>query len=280
MFAVWLGEVVRGGLIMNYTLYEGNCLEVMDRIPDGSVDAIIADLPYGMTSGCEWDNLIPLQPLWKQFRRIIKPGCAIVLFSADPFTYLLQSSNIDWYRYRWIWEKSNPTGHLNCSKRPLTKHEDILVFGSKTPIYYPQFTKRPFANVRPDSGGNGTSVYGPFKKAGGRRKIPITMTYPQSILKFNSVNSRNRIHDTEKPVGLLEYLVKTYTRNKEVVLDCTMGSGTTGVAAMKTGRAFIGIELDHKYFQIAEQRITNAAGDYVLTDKEKDTGQMSLFDLM
>ena len=260
----------------NYLLHQGDCLDILPTLEAGSIDAVIADIPYG-TTACSWDSVIPFEPMWAGIKHVIKPRTAVVLFGSQPFTSALVMSNPQDYKHSWIWEKSQPTGHLDCNNKPMKKHEDIAVFAESGPNYYPQFADRPVANIRPDTGGNGTSVYGAFKKAGGLRKIPIDKTYPQTILRINSVNALHRIHDTQKPISLMEYLIKTYTNEGDTVLDFTMGSGTTGVAAMRAGRRFIGIELDPAYYAIAEQRIKNAAGEFVLTEKEKQTGQMALF---
>jgi len=262
---------------MDYTLYLGDCLEEMNKIPGGSIDAIIADPPYGVTQ-CKWDSLIPLPKMWGDLKRVVKNDAPIVIHASQPFTSALVMSNPDAYHYCWVWEKSQPTGHLNCKKQPMRKHEDILVFSFGKPFYCPQITDRPRKNIRPDTGGNGTTVYSAFKKTKGFREIPINKTYPQTILRFNSVNALHRIHDTQKPVDLVEYLVRTYTKPGDVVLDFSMGSGTTGVACGRTGRKFIGIELMPEYFEIAENRIMNAYGDYVPTLKEAASGQLSMFD--
>ncbi len=240
-----------------YQLYHGDCLEIMPTLPAQSVDAIICDPPYG-TTACAWDSVIPFAPMWECIRHVIKPRGAVVLFGSEPFSSVLRCSNLDWYKYDWGWEKSNATGHLDCNRKPMKKHESISVFADKGPDYYPQITDRPAENVRPDSGGNGTTVYGAFKKAGGLRTIPINKTYPQTVLHFNSVNALHRLHDTQKPVDLLAYLVQTYTNPGDTVLDFTCGSGSTGVACAETGRNFIGIELDTDYFAIASDRIESA----------------------
>jgi len=270
-------EIVNAVTGENYTLYHGDCLAVMPALAAQSVDATITDLPYG-TTACAWDEIIPFEPMWEQVKRLLKPRGAFVTTSSQPFTSKLVMSNLDWFRYTWVWEKSNATRHLDCHRMPMRRHEDIAVFAQVGPNYYPQIADRPKANIRPDTGGNGTSVYNTFRKAGGLRRIPIDKTYPQTVLRFNSVNSLKRIHDTQKPLPLYEYLIRTYTNPDDVVLDICMGSGTTGVAAMRTGRRFIGIELDAGYFQIAAERIANAAGDLTTTARERASGQLSLLD--
>ena len=274
----------------NYTLYKGDCLKEMNHIADGSIDAIIADLPYG-TTACKWDTVIPFEPMWAQFKRVIKDRGAVVLFGSQPFTSALVMSNIDWFKYCWVYQKTMPTNFLNAWNRPKVGHENIAVFSSgtianKSPrkmTYNPQIdtSSGGWSKVQrsdPRSSGGAWDI-------GGRKSFDIDIRrgndgiLPNTVIKFkNGHGGVRRLHPTQKPVTLLEYLIKTYTNPGETVLDCTMGSGTTGVAAMRTGRDFIGIELDPGYFQIAETRIKNAAGDFVLTEKEKSSGQMGLFD--
>ena len=226
-------------------LLHGDCLELMKDIPDGSVDMILCDLPYG-TTHCKWDSVIPFELLWKQYNRIIKDNGAICLFSQMPFSAMLVSSNLQMYRYEWIWKKSNSTGFLNAKKMPLKAHESIEVFYKKPPTYNPQFTQgKPYKTTT----GSLTSNYNKFYKittvSDGRR-------YPIDVLEFKSEIG---LHPTQKPVALLEYLIKTYTNEGEIVLDNCMGSGSTGVASVHTNRNFIGIELDKDYFDIAKKRI-------------------------
>ena len=230
----------------------GDCLERMKEIPDGSVDLILADPPYG-TTACKWDSIIDLPSMWEQLKRIIKPNGAIALFGSEPFSSALRMSNIKQYRYDWIWEKPKGTGHLNAKKQPLRYTENIHVFYKKQCLYHPQKT-----NGHKPSNINGrrrkkTTVYGVFHNiiSGGQ-----TDRYPKNILKFNNVNSAHGIvHPTQKPVALMEYLIRTYTQEGETVLDFVMGSGTTGLAAKNLNRNFIGIEKDAGYFEIAKQRL-------------------------
>ena len=223
----------------------GDCLERMKEIDDGSVDAVIADPPYG-TTACKWDSVIPLEPMWKQLKRVIKPNGAIVLFGSQPFTSILGASNIEMLRYSWVWRKTAATGHLNAKRMPMKNHEDVLVFYAKQPTYNPQGLADFGRVVR--RGGNG-GCYGDSGKKNTQEKTG----YPRTVQEFGSAGKT--VHPTQKPVALMEYLIRTYTNEGETVLDNCMGSGTTGVACVKTKRDFIGIELDEGYFKIAEQRI-------------------------
>ena len=227
-------------------LIQGDCLEKMKDIPDGSIDMILCDLPYG-TTACKWDTIIPFEPLWEQYKRIIKDNGAIVLTASQPFTTVLNNSNLKLYRYEWIWVKNNSTGFQLANKRPLKKHENISIFYKKQPTYNPQ----------------GIEIYNKINKRGGtgdnwsemssNNYVQQFTNYPNSILNFKY--DKHKVHPTQKPVALFEYLIKTYTKENETVLDNCMGSGTTGVACKNLNRNFIGIELDHEYFKIAEKRI-------------------------
>ena len=227
-------------------LYHGDCLEVMAQLPDNSVDMILCDLPYG-TTACKWDTVIPFEPLWAQYRRIAKRNAAIVLTASQPFTTALIASNMREFRYCWVWEKSLKVGFQNANRRPLKNHEDVCVFGGS--LYQPQ----------------GLQVYGKENKRGGVGEFSSSVNtqkytqkytnYPVSVLK---IASEVGLHPTQKPVALMEYLIRTYTREGEVVLDNCMGSGTTGVGCANTGRQFIGIEREPKYFTIASERIAAA----------------------
>ena len=229
-------------------LKQGDCLELMKDIPDGSVDMILCDLPYGTTQ-CKWDSVIPFEPLWEQYNRVIKDNGAIVLFAQEPFATKLRISNFKMYKYDWIWQKPQGTNFLNAKNQPLKNYEILCVFGKKKLIYNPQMTEG-----KPYTSGNGNvgEVYG------GRQKV-ITynngVRYPTSIQHFNMVSNTQRLHPTQKPVELLEYLIKTYTNEGDVVLDNCMGSGSTGVACMNTNRRFIGFELDKQYFEVAKERL-------------------------
>jgi site-specific DNA-methyltransferase (adenine-specific) len=230
---------------------QGDCLEVMKQIPDKSVDAIICDLPYG-TTACKWDSVIPFEPLWEQYKRVIKDNGAIVLTASQPFTSALVMSNIKWFKYQWVWEKGKATGHLNAKKMPMKKHEDIVVFSKTIPNYYPQGTiVGNFKTARPAKLKSNGEVYG--NKPGKDYEQSTIGNYPKSIIQFSG--EHKPIHPTQKPVALIEYLVKTYTNEGDTVLDNCMGSGTTGVACKNLGRKFIGIEQDANYFEIAKNRI-------------------------
>ena len=236
---------------MSIQLWQGDCLELMKTIPDGSVDLILTDPPYG-TTACKWDSVIPFEPMWAELKRIIKPNGAIVLFGSEPFSSLLRCSNLKMFKYDWIWEKSKATGFLNSKKQPLRAHEIISVFYSKPPTYTPQMTEGVAYNkgVRKEQTQN--DVYGGFDqvevKSNGLR-------FPRSVQYFKTAESEGGFHKTQKPVALLEYLIKTYTQECDTVLDFTFGSCSTGVAALNTNRKFIGIEMEEKYFNIGASRM-------------------------
>jgi DNA modification methylase len=238
-------------------LLHGDCLELMKSIPDKSINAIITDPPYG-TTACKWDSVIPFDLMWLQLNRIIKDNGAIVLFGSEPFSSALRMSNIKIYKYDWIWQKSHPTGHLNSKKQPLRQHENITVFYKKQCKYNPQMIKKNYLDKRTKSGAIvKADIYGEFTKV--NRQIDVSEGYPKSIQYFKTPfkGGEAGLHPTQKPVDLVEYLIKTYTNENETVLDFTMGSGTTGVACKNLNRNFIGIEMDNKYFSIAENRINN-----------------------
>ena len=238
-------------------LMHGDCLERMKEIPDGSVDMILADCPYGTTS-CAWDSIIPLEPMWEQLKRIIKPNGAIVMTAAQPFTSVLVCSNLKMFKYSMVWRKSQSTGHLNAWRMPMRAHEDLVVFYNKPPTYNPELTPKPAKNIRPVTNRTKTTdCYGSHKLDAHR--CPPDKTMPNSILEFN--NAQGGLHPTQKPVALMEYLIKTYTNEGDTVLDFTMGSGTTGVACINLNRKFIGIELDENYFEISKKRILYPQGD-------------------
>lgn len=228
----------------------GDCLERMKEIPDKSVDMVLTDPPYG-TTACKWDSVIPFDSMWSELKRIIKPNGAIALFGSEPFSSALRMSNIKEFKYDWIWRKNKPSGHLNAKKRPLLEIEAISVFNSR--LYFPQgLIEGSFKNGR-NGHDKSASLYGKQRK-------PIVANkgnYPRTILEFSKPLDAKRLHPTQKPVPLLEYLVKTYTLENETVLDFTMGSGSTGVACKNLNRNFIGIERDEKYFEIAKNRIEN-----------------------
>ena len=235
-------------------LIHGDCLEKMKNIPDGSVDMVLCDLPYG-TTACKWDVVIPFEPLWEQYKRIIKDRGAIVLFGNQPFTTLLIASNLSGFKYCWQWDKKIPAGMSYARFRPMQQTEDIAVFTNNGGIsnYYPQMIKRdkPIkAGGMVQSESAASIGYKALKKIY-EEKQPVT------LIQFDKIR-RGSQHPTQKPVALLEYLIKTYTLEGETVLDNTMGSGSTGVACINTGRNFIGIEKDEGYFKIAKNRIADA----------------------
>lgn len=241
-------------------LIQGECLTEMQKIESGSVDAIITDPPYG-TTACKWDSVIPFEPMWEQLHRIIKPNGAIVLFGSEPFSSALRMSNIKNYKYDWIWEKSMPTGMATSSFMPMKYHETISVFVNKgKPTYNKIMMERSESGkVRAKSPIQSKSQSNHIKLGNQEAKqYNPNKVNPKTILKFNSVSNApkgNKQHPTQKPVELMEYLIKTYTNENETVLDFTMGSGSTGVAAKNLNRSFIGIEQDPNYFKIAEERI-------------------------
>ena len=246
-------------------LLHGDCLELMKTIESGSVDLILTDPPYG-TTACKWDSVIPFEPMWEQLNRIIKPNGVIVLFSGEPFTSTLICSNIKNFRYRLNWNKMQGSGFLNSKKSPLTMIEDICVFsnvklGNST--YNPQLVNKEKHKIRPIGNRKPCDVttYGKHNSQLSE-DYDNTKSHPTDLINESSkqaeCNSVNRVHPTQKPVALLEYLIKTYTLENETVLDFTFGSCSTGIACLNTNRKFIGIEKDDKYFEIAENRIKQA----------------------
>ncbi len=239
-------------------IYNMDCLEGMKLIDDKSVDMILCDLPYG-TTACKWDTIIPFEPLWEQYNRIIKDNGAIALTASQPFTSRLVESNINLFKYEWVWEKSRTAGFLNANNAPLKKHESVLVFskgttanGSKRRMsYFPQGLKE-INEVKKSVKQNNDTVVG-SRPSRNKPYIAKYTGYPNSILRFN--NEPKQIHPAQKPVALFEYLIKTYTNEGETVLDNCMGSGTTAIACLNTNRNYIGFELDATYFDIANKRI-------------------------
>ena len=229
-------------------IYNEDCLEGMKRIPDKSVDMILCDLPYGITQN-KWDSVIPLDSLWKEYNRIIKDNGAIVLTASTPFDKVLGVSNIKNLRYEWIWKKNNVTGHLNAHRMPMKEHENILVFYNKQPTYNPQGLVQ--FNKTTRRGSNGSN----YGKSNTENFQEFT-NYPRSILEFSY--DKNKLHPTQKPIALFEYLIRTYTNEGEIVLDNCIGSGTTAVACINTNRNYIGFELDKHYCDIANERIRKA----------------------
>ena len=244
-------------IIGNATLYLGDCLEVMAGLPDASVDMILCDLPYG-TTACKWDTVIPFEPLWAQYRRVARRNAAIVLTASQPFTSALVMSNLRDFRYSLVWDKVNKyTGYANANKMPMRRHEDILIFYRALPTFNKQYRQgRPF--VSRVTGGAGQHM-GRTGLPEDRKTVNTGLHNPCSIIAIKGDNKREAgLHPTQKPVALMEYLIRTYTNEGEVVLDNCMGSGTTGVACANTGRRFIGIEREPNYFDIACRRIEDA----------------------
>lgn len=240
------------------TIYNEDCLIGMQRIPDKSIDMILCDLPYG-TTACKWDVVIPFEPLWKQYERIIKDNGAIVLTASQPFTSALVMSNPVMFKYEWIWEKQLGSGFLDANKKPLKKHENVLIFYKRQPTYNPiKEVAKKLRSIKKNSG-KGNAVYGKYKSMSWQDD---GTRYPSSIIEVTHDKSRfitnkeiqNR-HNTQKPVALFEYLIKTYTNEGETVLDNCMGSGTTAIACIKLNRNYIGFETDEKYFKIMQKRI-------------------------
>jgi site-specific DNA-methyltransferase (adenine-specific) len=238
------------------TLWNGDCLEEMARIPDGSIDMVLADPPYG-TTACKWDSVIPFEPMWEQLKRITKKNGAIVLTASQPFTSALIMSNVKMFKYCWVWEKNLKTGNLNAKRMPMGGHEDIVVFCKGSPTYNPQKRHRTTEVKSGNKLNSKTSVYGKQKE--GYTDNQSDLINPDTVIKAIKCvhNSSGKIHPTQKPVALMEYLIRTYTNEGETMLDFSMGSGTTGVACRNLGRRFIGIELDEGYFNIAADRINS-----------------------
>lgn len=226
----------------------GDCLDVMAALPAACVDLVLCDLPYGTTRN-KWDSAIPLEPLWRAYRRVAKPDAAIVLTAQAPFDKALGASNLAMLRYEWIWHKNNPSGHLNANRAPMKAHENVLVFYEKQPTYNPQKTT---GHERKRTTRRGFSAnYGAQRET----SIDTTERFPRSVIEIAGHPKSETTHPTQKPVALMEYLIRTYTNAGALVLDNCMGSGTTGVACANTGRDFLGIERDPGYFAMARERI-------------------------
>lgn len=243
---------------MESILLQGDCLEVMKDIPDGVIDLVLADPPYG-TTACKWDAVIPFEPMWGQLKRTTKKNAAIVLFGSQPFTSALIMSNIGMFKYEWIWVKNTQTGMMCAGKMPMKKHECILVFSSGTPVFNEEKVLGSFISQNHSKKGysykNKTSSL--YNVEGGIDFNWSEFIHANSVLLCNVVGNRDKtkLHPTQKPVVLMEYLIKTYTNEGEIVLDFCMGSGTTGVACKNLNRNFVGIELDETYYQLARKRI-------------------------
>jgi DNA modification methylase len=240
----------------NIQLFQGDCLEVMKGLAEASVDMVMCDLPYG-TTDCKWDSILPLPNLWAQYTRVIKDSSAMIFTSIQPFTTKLISSNYSQFRYCWIWDKVNKyTGMLSANKQPMRRHEEVCVFYRSSPVFNKQFREgKPYKSSRKAGCGETHDS----RYAGEKHVYSNNGKHnPCTILEIPAQNTAPSIHPTQKPVALMEYLIRTYTNEGDTVLDNCMGSGTTGVACVNTGRKFIGIELDPKYFEIAKQRIEQA----------------------
>lgn len=252
-------------------LMHGDCLELMKGIPDGSVDAIITDPPYG-TTACKWDTVIPFEPMWEQLKRVIKPNGAILLFGSEPFSSTLRCSNLDTFKYDWYWVKSRKNGFVHAKGMPLKQTEIVSVFSngairrnSINPMVYNPQDIEPFVKKRVNYVKT-TSAYSGGHQVGSSYH-QTGVGYPTNLIPFKNESPKTQVHPTQKPVALMEYLIKTYTNEGETVLDFTMGSGTTGVACVNTNRNFIGIEMDDKYFEIASKRISETTKQ---NEKQKD----------
>ena len=254
-----------------YKLYQGDCIEVMKDIEDGSVDLVLTDPPYG-TTACKWDSVIPFEPMWEQLNRIIKPNGAICLFGSEPFSSALRMSNIKNFKYDWIWDKRIPSGMSYARFQPMRQTENISVFCNGKTVYNPQMVKR---DKPIKKGGNKYSPSAPIQACKEGKDFKKTYEYknPINLIVFDKIR-KGSLHPTQKPVALLEYLIRTYTNEGETVLDFTMGSGSTGVAALNTNRNFIGIELDEEYFKIAENRIKQAIIDKGMIIQNYESGYL------
>lgn len=247
---------------MRVTLWNGNCLELMGDIADNSIDMILCDLPYGVTQA-KWDTVIPFDLLWEQYERVIKDNGAIVLFAQGLFTSNLMQSNSKLWRYNLIWNKGLTSGFLNANRMPMRSHEDICVFYKNLPTYNPIMTKGKPSHSKGKMLGTNNRLYGKHKQVEQRENSE--MKHPKSIINIQTLHPSRKIHPSQKPVALLEYLIKTYTNENDTVLDNTMGSGSTGVACVNLNRKFIGIELDENYFNIAKGRMEESQLFYEIT---------------
>jgi len=225
----------------------GDCLLEMPKLADHSFDMVLADVPYG-TTACKWDTVIPFEPMWEQLKRIVKPNGAIVMTASQPFTSALVVSNIKWFKYCWVWDKKLSSGALNANNRPMKRHEDIVVFSKGRCPYFPAMRT---GRLRTRGGGKASECYGKVVPT----KTITDQYFPTSILEISNANQRAKIHPTQKPVALMEYLIKTYTNEGDTVLDFTMGSGTTLLAAKNLNRNAVGIEISPEYCEIAKSRL-------------------------
>ena len=247
-------------MIKRNTLTQGNCLEVMRDIEDKSVDMVLCDLPYG-TTACKWDTVIPFEPLWAQYKRIIKDRGAIILTASQPFTSVLVTSNLDMFKYSWVYQKSKATNFLNAKKNPMKYHEDVIVFGNDNVAYYPQMQSgQPYKRIH-RSDNKDDCTYGKSTRKNGDEFVNDGYRYPSSIIPvISNPSGRGQLHPTQKPVALFEYLIRTYTNEGDTVLDNCAGSGTTGVACINTNRNYILIEQSPEYCAVIEKRIADHKG--------------------
>ena len=254
-----------------YKVAKGDCIKEMAKIPDDSVDFVLTDLPYG-TTACKWDSIIPFEPMWNQIWRIVKPDAAVAFFGSEPFSTKLRMSSFDQYKYDWYWDKKKSGNFVQAKRMPLKVIENVMIFskGKTLPAYYPQMTLR---DKPIQIGSTKTAQAIPVKNKAEThpRNKKYHTKYPVTQLSFDKDHSRKRIHPTQKPVKLLEYLIKTYTSEDEIVLDFTMGSGSTGVAAINQKRRFIGFDNDDNYFSMARERIKQALEDQENELKTDDT---------
>ena len=238
----------------DHKLILGDCLDELPKIFDKNIDLVLTDPPYGTTQ-CKWDSVIPFEPMWNQLKRVIKDNGCIALFGSEPFSSYLRTSNIEWFKYDWVWQKSKATGYLNSKNRPLLKHEIVSTFYNKQCVYNPQnLIKKKTPTISKGNRGKKNNSSGEVYNKANKDVLQLYKNYPLSIIQFN-VDTKAEYHPTQKPVALLEYLIKTYTNENDTVLDFTMGSGSTGVACKNLNRNFIGIEKDKQYFDIAIDRI-------------------------
>jgi len=255
-----MGKELLGSLELN-RIYQMDCMEGMKLIPDKSIDMILCDLPYGTTNRNKWDTIIPFEPLWQQYERIIKDNGAIALFADEPFTSQLIMSNTKLFKQRITWDKDRGAGFLNAKKMLLKQTEDICLFYKKLPTYNPQMVQAQPDRIRPNSakGENKSLNYGEVKEIKHSEDYDNTMRYPTNLIKFSSMtgecNNLNRLHPTQKPIELIQWLIKTYSNENEIILDNCMGSGTTAVACILNNRKWIGFETDPTYIELANKRL-------------------------
>lgn len=248
---------------MSYRIYNEDCFKRMSLMASKSIDLVLCDLPFGRTR-CQWDKVLPFDKLWAEYKRLLKSGGAVVLFGTEPFSSKLRLSNEKWYKYDWVWKKPKGVGHLNAHRQPMRDVENISVFYNEQCTYNPQYTEgepyKPHTAKSVSVNDTSVSIYGGFANGGDTRNENVGLRYPTQVLEFGIVE-RNREHQSQKPVDLLEYLIKTYTNEGAVVLDNTMGSGSTGVACLNLNRDFVGIEIDSKFFEVAKRRLFEVNGE-------------------